>query len=251
MPSSSSSKKNEEKVDSTAVEATSPTSSNPSASKNNVPPSLGEEFPHGVNAFAQKSRRSDNAKSGDAEVLDDLDNNSDADEKRPNDGQLYVSFPDKYPDEIIDADGNRRQGSSRSNSLPTTEDKKERLSKGALSYKETLFEKVILAPIVNNLRDLRKLGWNGIPAQYRADSWRILLGYLPANASRRSATLLHKRAEYADAITQHYNIDDAIRALQAQEKLRQVLVDVPRTAPDVGLFRNERVRRCLEQILYI
>jgi hypothetical protein len=204
-----------------------------------------------VNAFAQKSRRSDNAKSGDAEVLDDLDNNSDADEKRQNDGQLYVSFPDKYPDEIIDADGNRRQGSSRSNSLPTTEDKKERLSKGALSYKETLFEKVILAPIVNNLRDLRKLVWNGIPAQYRADSWRILLGYLPANASRRSATLLHKRAEYADAITQHYNIDDAIRALQAQEKLRQVLVDVPRTAPDVGLFRNERVRRCLEQILYI
>jgi hypothetical protein len=78
-----------------------------------------------------------------------------------------------------------------------------------------------------------------------------LLGYLPANASRRNATLLRKRAEYADAITQHYNIDDAMRTLQEQETLRQVLVDVPRTAPDVGLFRNERVRRCLERLLYI
>ena len=77
------------------------------------------------------------------------------------------------------------------------------------------------------------------------------MGYLPANASRRKATLLRKRADYADAITQHYNIDDAMRTLQEQETLRQVLVDVPRTAPDVGLFRNERVRRCLERILYI
>jgi hypothetical protein len=42
-----------------------------------------------------------------------------------------------------------------------------------------------------------------------------------------------------------------MRSVQEQETLRQVLVDVPRTAPTEGLFRHDRVRRCLERILYI
>ncbi len=60
-----------------------------------------------------------------------------------------------------------------------------------------------------------------------------------------------KRAEYQAAVIQHYEIDDDSRTIQEQETLRQVLVDVPRTAPDVNLFRNERVRRVLARLLYI
>jgi TBC1 domain family member 2 len=77
------------------------------------------------------------------------------------------------------------------------------------------------------------------------------LGYLPTNASRRQQTLERKRAEYKEAIRQHYNIDDDSRTLQEQETLRQVLVDVPRTAPEVPLFRNEKIKRCLARLLYI
>lgn len=120
----------------------------------------------------------------------------------------------------------------------------------AKSYKVTAFERCISAPIVD-LRELQKLGWNGVPAEYRADTWKMLLGYLPANSSRRSHTLERKRQEYRDAIAQHYDIDDQTRTTQEQETLRQVLVDVPRTAPDVGLFRSNRIRRILARLLYI
>lgn len=82
-------------------------------------------------------------------------------------------------------------------------------------------------------------------------AWKLLLGYLPTNRSRREQTMTRKRLEYKDAIRQHYDIDDNSRTLQEQETLRQVLVDVPRTAPEIPLFRNERIKRLLSRLLYI
>jgi TBC1 domain family member 2 len=118
------------------------------------------------------------------------------------------------------------------------------------SYREAQFEKVLGADVVN-MTELRKLAWNGIPFPYRAQIWKLLLGYLPTNASRRDQTMQRKRAEYRDAMAQHYNIDDDSRTLQEQETLRQVLVDVPRTQPDIPLFRNDRIKRVLSRLLYI
>jgi hypothetical protein len=82
-------------------------------------------------------------------------------------------------------------------------------------------------------------------------AWKVMLGYLPTNASRRQQTLERKRAEYKDTIAQHYDINDDLRTLQEQETLRQVLVDVPRTAPEIPLFRNEKIRRSLARLLFI
>ena len=118
------------------------------------------------------------------------------------------------------------------------------------SYREVQFEKVMSANVVN-MEELRKLSWNGVPPSHRALAWKILLGYVPTNRSRRQASLQRKRAEYRDAIAQHYDIDDDSRTAQEQETLRQVLVDVPRTAPEVPLFRNDRIRRLLSRLLYI
>lgn len=118
------------------------------------------------------------------------------------------------------------------------------------TYKEIQYDRVLGASVVN-LVELRKLGWNGIPSKHRATAWKLLLGYLPTNAARREQTLRRRRNEYRDAIAQHYEIDDDSRTLQEQETLRQVLVDVPRTAPSVPLFRNERIKRILNRLLYV
>ena len=84
-----------------------------------------------------------------------------------------------------------------------------------------------------------------------SQAWKILLGYLPTNTSRRNQTLKRKCSEYRDAIAQHYDIHDHSRTIQEQETLRQVLIDVPRTAPDVPLFRNDLIRQTLARLLYI
>lgn len=118
------------------------------------------------------------------------------------------------------------------------------------SYREIQFDTMLALPIVS-LRELRKLAWNGIPPYHRPTVWKILVGYLPTNVSRRETTLKRRRAEYADAVRRHYDIPDDSRTNCEQETLRQVLVDVPRTAPDVPLFRNRRVRRCLGRLLYV
>ena len=118
------------------------------------------------------------------------------------------------------------------------------------SYKEIQFETTINSPLIP-LRDLRSLSWNGIPPHHRSLSWKILLAYLPANTSRHTATLKRKRAEYRESRKQHYDIPDDARTNSEQETLRQVLVDVPRTAPEVPLFHNDRIRRMLTRLLYI
>jgi len=121
------------------------------------------------------------------------------------------------------------------------------------TYREAQFDRILRESVVN-IVELRKLGWNGIPPQHRPIAWKILLGYLPTNSTRRAAALRRKRAEYLDAVAQHHELsEDAAdhRTQQEQETLRQVLVDVPRTAPDVALFRNEGVRRALERLLHV
>lgn len=118
------------------------------------------------------------------------------------------------------------------------------------SYKDRQLDAALFADIVN-MTELKALCWNGIPPHCRALAWKILLGYLPTNKARRAQTLARKRAEYKDAILQHYDIDDDVRTVQEQETLRQVLVDVPRTAPEVGLFRNDRIRKALSRLLFV
>lgn len=132
--------------------------------------------------------------------------------------------------------------------IPTVEESQSSSQK--MTFRESQFEKVLKADVVN-MADLRKLAWNGIPGVYRAQVWQLLLGYQPTNAARREQTVTRKRAEYRDAIAQHYDLDDDARTVQEQETLRQVLVDVPRTQPDIPLFRNDRVKRSLARLLYI
>jgi hypothetical protein len=148
------------------------------------------------------------------------------------------------------------------------------------TYREQQYEKILSMDVIH-MPELRSLAWNGIPIQYRAMVWKLLLGYVPTNGARREYTIQRKRCEYQEAIVQYYNESDdnddndvntdhndpnahgqhqkrtitstmsRHRTVQEQETLRQVLVDVPRTQPQIPLFRNHRIQQSLSRILYI
>lgn len=127
------------------------------------------------------------------------------------------------------------------------------------TYREQQYEKILSMDVIQ-MYELRALAWNGIPIQYRAMVWKLLLGYVPTNGARREITIQRKRCEYQEAIVQYYNENDNDddyetyndsnrkttptmshhRTVQEQETLRQVLVDVPRTQPQIPLFRKDR-----------
>jgi len=57
------------------------------------------------------------------------------------------------------------------------------------------FEKLLAEKMVD-LEGLRQVAWSGIPPHLRPLTWRLLLGYLPANQDRRASVLKRKRREY-------------------------------------------------------
>jgi len=67
----------------------------------------------------------------------------------------------------------------------------------------------------------------------------------------REQNLARKRQEYADQVREHFEISPGERGEDDAGALRQVSVDVPRTAPGVAFFHQEPVQRSLERILYI
>ena len=116
--------------------------------------------------------------------------------------------------------------------------------------KEALFDKLLTAADVD-LGKLREASWTGVPAARRRVVWQLMLGYVPTQKSRREATLRRKREEYLNSLPKYYGNENAELLEEDQKNLRQILVDIPRTAPDLPLFHSEEVRRSLERILYI
>jgi hypothetical protein len=113
------------------------------------------------------------------------------------------------------------------------------------------FEKVLDEETVN-LTELQRLCWSGCPADQRADTWRLLLRYMPANSDRREAKMSRLRAEYADAVVKYFDSYDPASASPYDRTMyNQIAVDLPRTNPSVQLFQNVRVQGCLHRILYV
>lgn len=108
-----------------------------------------------------------------------------------------------------------------------------------------------------DLVQLRKLAWNGIPPEMRPFVWQVMLGYLPTNKARREQAVERKRNEYLDSIPLYFDTsadDDteiADRTTQEGELLRQILVDLPRTSPNLPFFQQEPIQRMMERVLYI
>jgi hypothetical protein len=113
------------------------------------------------------------------------------------------------------------------------------------------FDKILDEETVN-LTELQRLCWSGCPADQRADTWRLLLRYMPANSDRREAKMTRLRAEYADAVVKYFDSYDPASASPYDRTMyNQIAVDLPRTNPSVQLFQNVRVQGCLHRILYV
>ena len=103
-----------------------------------------------------------------------------------------------------------------------------------------------------DLGRLSEASWTGIPRPFRAQVWQILLGYLPSKAERRDEVLARKRREYRqNFVTQYYDAPNSARSEADQRTLRQILVDVPRTLPELPIFQDDAVQKSMERILYI
>lgn len=117
--------------------------------------------------------------------------------------------------------------------------------------RQAQFERLLNADDVD-LVALRKLSWTGVPREHRGRVWQLLLGYLPTRRSRREETLGRKREDYLGALPKYWGASSSQEVMEEDQKnLRQILVDIPRTAPDVPLFHSDEVRRSLERILYL
>ncbi|XP_023206170.1 TBC1 domain family member 22A isoform X2 [Xiphophorus maculatus] len=107
--------------------------------------------------------------------------------------------------------------------------------------------KQLLAGPNTDLEDLRKLSWSGIPRQVRPIAWKLLSGYLPANAERRESVLQRKRQEYFGFIQQYY---DSRNDEHHQDTYRQIHIDIPRMNPE-NLVLQPKVTEIFERILFI
>ncbi|KAK2858846.1 hypothetical protein Q5P01_003466 [Channa striata] len=130
------------------------------------------------------------------------------------------------------------------------------------------FKQLLTGPNTD-LEELRKLSWSGIPRQVRPITWKLLSGYLPANAERRESVLQRKRQEYFGFIQQYYDSrndehhQDTYRqihidiprmtpeSLVLQPKVTEIHIDIPRTNPLIPLFQQASVQEIFERILFI
>ncbi|XP_017349916.1 TBC1 domain family member 22A isoform X3 [Ictalurus punctatus] len=105
----------------------------------------------------------------------------------------------------------------------------------------------LLAGPNTDLEELRKLSWSGIPRQVRPITWKLLSGYLPANAERRASTLQRKRQEYFGFIEQYY---DSRNDEHHQDTYRQICIDIPRMTLEIFRLQPKLIE-IFERILFI
>jgi len=141
-----------------------------------------------------------------------------------------------------------KKQSSENVSLTTTKTTTTTTTSGTRGLK---LKELLSTPQID-LDQLRRLSWSGVPAPLRADVWRILLGYLPANGDRREITLTRKRKEYDEMAPRNFDEMESEDADSFERNIyRQIQLDVPRTNPTSKLFKSQIVQDSLERILYV
>lgn len=102
-----------------------------------------------------------------------------------------------------------------------------------------------------DLINLRSLVWHGVDPHLRSQVWQLLIGYLPVTLNRRAQTLERKRNEYHQYRSQIYQERSQHQTEKYIKDQKQIEDDIPRTQPEVPIFRDEPIREVLRRILYI
>eukprot|EP01112_Ceratiomyxa_fruticulosa_P000360 TRINITY_DN10325_c0_g1_i1.p1 TRINITY_DN10325_c0_g1~~TRINITY_DN10325_c0_g1_i1.p1 ORF type:complete len:595 (-),score=114.07 TRINITY_DN10325_c0_g1_i1:87-1871(-) len=141
-----------------------------------------------------------------------------------------------------------------------------------------------------NLSALKKLSWYGIPKEYRAFVWKLLMGYLPPDRRHHEYVYSHRRKLYKELVSKHYkkhhlcememrnstepeifsegssvnrnnNNHNLMRIpccscfnVEDQGLLNQIRLDVPRTATKGlgrSLYNSTPTRDMLVRLLYV
>lgn len=119
------------------------------------------------------------------------------------------------------------------------------------SLRLSRFQKCLEAKAVD-ISKLKALAWSGVPSRYRQCTWQMLLGYLPTSRERQASSLAKKKQDYQQCVATYFGARAGITRTDAEQTLlRQVLVDVPRTTPDIPLIHSDFVQRSLERVLYV
>lgn len=147
----------------------------------------------------------------------------------------------------------RASGTAPANAYVADLNKEQNVSLGAQSYEESRLRKFegILSKGFVDLQALEAAAWTGIPHILRPRCWRLLLRYEPPSQTRAKPTVKRKRQEYQDMVPAYYDIDNELRSDDDIADLKQVSVDVPRTAPDVPFFQQDPMQATLRRLLYI
>lgn len=112
------------------------------------------------------------------------------------------------------------------------------------------FQQILSDPVID-LSRLQEAAWTGVPDQLKPVCWRLLLRYEPPNRERAQATVRRKRREYQSLVPAYYDISNCDRSDDDIADLKQVSVDVPRTAPEVPFFQQVLMQTALRRLLYI
>lgn len=102
-----------------------------------------------------------------------------------------------------------------------------------------------------DLNKLRGLIWHGVDDKNRSIVWKLLIGYLPTNLSRRELLLDRKRTEYFHYCTQIYDARSEHQTEKHIIDLKQINDDIPRTQSSIPIFKTQEVQEMLRRILYI
>ncbi|GFE54559.1 TBC domain containing protein [Babesia ovis] len=110
-----------------------------------------------------------------------------------------------------------------------------------------------LSASVVDLDLVKQILWLGVPLDaplsHRADAWRLVLGYLPVVTSTRDSLLERKRLHYREMCKQHCEAEAVCDS--DQKTLKQIQVDLPRTNQKYRLFKDKRVQKLMERVLYV
>lgn len=101
-----------------------------------------------------------------------------------------------------------------------------------------------------DVSNLCKLSWHGIPPMFRSIAWKCINGYLPySNITKHQSYLDRKRIEYFQLATS-LGIYPERKPGFDLSLYRQITIDIPRTSPELDLFKIPSIQMMLERVLY-